>query len=237
MILSQINTLIDSVEEAATSAEKDIEARKSSPEFRIPVENRIETIPFIDRYFHGTDETPEKPLQQVQAANDVPVFVPLRPFWAVVSYAGSLMGYIALQLALDFSPAVLGLLFALLAPFPDRGTRLGRAWEDFWARRFEKWTPPAERPVARPVRAAAPVAAANPVEPVQTAQKPVGAEDVAIAEPVRAVDDGPAEETENGGEEAEQQKAALRQEPRFEDEKPEEDDHIRDDKPGDVRPY
>jgi hypothetical protein len=237
VILSQINTLIDSVEEAATSAEKDIEVRKSSPEFHIPVENRIESIPFIDRYFHGTEETPEKPLQQVQAANDVPVFVPLRPFWAVVSYAGSLMGYIALQLALDFSPAVLGLLFALLAPFPDRRTRLGRAWEDFWVRRFEKWTPSEKKPIARQVRTAAPAAAAKPVEPVQTAEEEVGAEDVAIAEPVRAVDDGPTEETENGGEEAEQPKPALRQEPRFEDEKPAEDDHIRDDKPGDVRPY
>ena len=78
----------------------------------------------------------------------MPVFVPLRPFWAVVSYAGSLMGYIALQLALDFSPAVLGLLFALLAPFPDRKTRLGAAWDRFLDRRFPKKTAPDR---ARPV--------------------------------------------------------------------------------------
>jgi hypothetical protein len=238
VILSQINTLIDSVEEAATSAEKEIEARRSSPEFRIPVENRIETIPFVDRYFHGTPETPETPLQQAEAANDVPVFVPLRPFWAVVSYAGSLMGYIALQLALDFSPAVLGLLFALLAPFPDRRTRLGRAWEDFWARRFEKWTPPPEeKPVAKPVRAVDPVPAAEPTHTARAAEKPMDAENVAIAEPVRAIDDKPPGRAENGDEEAEQPRPASRQEPKFEDETPEEDDHIRDGKPGDVRPY
>lgn len=229
VILSQINTLIDSVEEADTSAEKDIEARRSSPEFRIPVENRIETIPFIDRYFHGSREALETPLQQAQAANDVPVFVPLRPFWAVVSYAGSLMGYIALQLALDFSPAVLGLLFALLAPFPDRRTRLGRAWEDFWARRFEKWTPPPEEvPVARPVRAARPDVSKRPADPLET-EEPVQTEDVAVAEPVRAIDaDEPA---------VDQPEQTERHEPRFEDERPDEDDPIRDGKPGDVRPY
>jgi hypothetical protein len=238
VILSQINTLIDSVEDAATGAEKDIDARKSSPQFRIPVENRIETISFIDRYFHGTKETPETPLQQAQAANDVPVFVPLRPFWAVVSYAGSLMGYIALQLALDFSPAVLGLLFALLAPFPDRRTRLGRAWEDFWARQFEKWTPPPEElPVARPLRPVDPTPVSRPVEPMR-AEERTDTDEVAVAEPVRAVDDEPADEAETDEEVAEPQpRPAIRQEPKFEDETPEEDDHIRDDKPGDVRPY
>jgi len=227
VILTQINTLITSVEDAAESAEADITTRKSSPEFRIPVENRIETIPFIDRYFHGTPEAPATPLQQAQAVNDVPVFVPLRPFWAVVSYAGSLMGYIALQLALDFSPAVLGLLFALLAPFPDHKTRLGVAWEGFWARRLEKWTPaPVEKPVVAPVASIDPVPAAEPVEPVQTAEAaPVEA---AVDEPVHTVDPEPVEE---------QTKPVARQEPKFEEEKPEEDDHIRDDKPGDVRPY
>lgn len=232
VILNQINTLIDSVEEAATSAEKDIDVRKSSPEFRIPVENRIETIPFVDRLFHGTQETPPTPLQQAQAANDVPVFVPLRPFWAVVSYAGSLMGYIALQLALDFSPAVLGLLFALLAPFPDHKTRLGRAWEGFWARQLEKWTPMREEqpvvakaePVVAPVRGVEPETA-TAAEQTKT-EETVASEEVAVSEPVQPDHRGVSEP-----------KPALRQEPKFEEERPEEDDHIRDDKPGDVRPF
>ncbi|MCH9807155.1 MAG: hypothetical protein K0U74_05425 [Alphaproteobacteria bacterium] len=65
---------------------------------------------------------------------EIPEFSPLRPFWAVVSYYDQLPGYIFLQLALDFSPAILGLAFALLAPFPTGKTRLG-AWTD---RQFEK---------------------------------------------------------------------------------------------------
>jgi hypothetical protein len=234
VILSQINTLIDSIEDSSVSAEKDIETRRSSPEFRIPVENRIETIPFIDRYFHGERETP--PLQQAQAANDVPVFVPLRPFWAVVSYAGSLMGYIALQLALDFSPAVLGLLFALLAPFPDRRTRLGRAWDGFWASRFEKWTPaPKEEPVGAPVYAKAePATAKQPVEPVDV-EEPVEAE--IKEEPAFAEDIAPVAERPVRDEIVEELKPVQRREPQFEDDTPAEDDHIRDGRPGDVRPY
>jgi hypothetical protein len=166
VILAQINTLIDSVEEAMSSAENEIRAKKNSSEFRIPPENRIETIPFIDRYFHGDRrEAVETP---AQAAGDVPVFVPMRPFWSVVSYAGSLMGYIALQLALDFSPAVLGLLFALLAPFPRARTRLGRIWENYWAKRMEPWAPVEEEPVpAAPLKPAAqePTARDESVEP------------------------------------------------------------------------
>jgi hypothetical protein len=235
VILSQINTLVDSVEEAATSAEHDIDLRKASPEFRIPVENRIESIGFIDRFIGRffrsegqSDSAPQTPLQQAEAANDVPVFVPLRPFWAVVSYAGSLMGYIALQLALDFSPAVLGLLFALLAPFPDHKTRLGRAWEDFWARRLERWMPAAkaepESLSRKPDVAAVADEPARPADPVEpAAEKPVN---MPAAAPV--VDAEPVEEPPT---------AEERREPRFEDEKSDEHDPIRDEKPGDVRPY
>jgi hypothetical protein len=236
VILTQINTLVASIEDAAESAETDIQARKSSPEFRIPVENRIETIPFIDRYFHGERETP--PLQQVQTVNDVPVFVPLRPFWAVVSYAGSLMGYIALQLALDFSPAVLGLLFALLAPFPTHRTRLGRAWDNFWARRLEKWTPDAEeeKPVAAPIhRPVAPAPVAEPAEPVQQADATPA--ETAGPEPRQDEDIEPVTERPLRDDAGAEPKASGRLEPKFEDDAPDQHDPIRDDRPGDVRPY
>ncbi|WP_237154651.1 hypothetical protein [Oryzibacter oryziterrae] len=159
VILTQINTLIDSVEEAATTAETDIEAKKNSPEFAIPVETRIESISFIDRLFHGEDAVPNSAVRLTNA-NDVPVFVPLRPFWAVVSYAGSLMGYVALQLALDFSPAVLGLLFTLLAPFPRRRTVLGKAWDRYWEQRSAKWFPDEPAPVAPAAAVVVPAAAA-----------------------------------------------------------------------------
>lgn len=222
VILTQINTLVASVEDAAESAEVDINAKKTSPEFRIPVENRIETIPFIDRYFHGERESPLAPAEQAQDASSVPVFVPLRPFWAVVSYAGSLMGYIALQLALDFSPAVLGLLFALLAPFPNRRTRLGRAWDNFWTRRFEKWAPVAEEPMPAPAvhSDAVPEAAENPARtaPATVADEPV------IERPLR--DDAAVEH-----------RPVQRREPQFETQHPAEDDPIRDPKPGDARPF
>ncbi|MDB5556861.1 MAG: hypothetical protein JWL86_6845, partial [Rhizobium sp.] len=191
-------------------------------------------IPFIDRYFHGERQTADAALQEAQAdANSVPVFVPLRPFWAVVSYAGSLMGYIALQLALDFSPAVLGLLFALLAPFPDRRTRLGRAYDNFMDKRFPKRAEP-ERPdpFVAPVR--------RETEPVTANAAPVVAEDdVAVAEPVRStdMDDDSRVEPEERPEPAVEPKSVERLDPKFEDENAEEDDHIRDGKPGDVRPY
>jgi hypothetical protein len=145
VILTQINALLTSVDEAAAGAESEIAAKRGSPEFRIPVETRIESIPFVDRLFHGEQVT-DSAQQARSTSDDVPVFVPLRPFWAVVSYAGSLMGYIALQLALDFSPAILGLLFALLAPFPNRRTKLGRAWDGFWEGRIEKWFPAEQQP-------------------------------------------------------------------------------------------
>lgn len=205
VILNQLNTLVNSVEEAANSAIRDIDARRSSAEFRIPVENRIETIPFIDRYFHGDRAVPPSELHESQTdeAGTVPVFVPLRPFWAVVSYAGSLMGYIALQLALDFSPAVLGLLFALLAPFPDRRTRLGAAWDGFLEKRFPKKTGP-ERT------------------------------DPFVAQPTRAAD---MDEDEPGIPPEERPAADRGPEPKFETDKPDADDHVRETRPGDVRPY
>ncbi|MBL0370472.1 hypothetical protein JJB09_00385 [Rhizobium sp. KVB221] len=178
VILTQINTLVASVDDAAESAEADIAVKKSSLEFRIPVENRIETIPFIDRYFHGERAAAVPTLeQQAQSADSVPVFVPLRPFWAVVSYAGSLMGYVALQLALDFSPAVLGLLFALLAPFPNSRTRLGKAWDSFWAKRFEKWTPADEEPEVPAPAKAAPQPKAAPQAKVMEDERPAEVEE------------------------------------------------------------
>lgn len=236
VILSQLNTLVDSVEEAANSAIRDIDARKSSSEFRIPVENRIETIPFIDRYFHGDRTASASELQKSQTdeASTVPVFVPLRPFWAVVSYAGSLMGYIALQLALDFSPAVLGLLFALLAPFPDRRTRLGAAWDGFMDKRFpRKIEPERPDPMVAPHagdRAAAPVTRA-PVDDVPLE------DDVAAAQPTRSTDDDSAIEPEERPAPAAEVTAPSKIEPKFEDESHDEDDHIRDGKPGDIRPF
>lgn len=238
VILSQLNTLVDSVEEAANSAIHDIDIRKSSSEFRIPVENRIETIPFIDRYFHGERVTPPSELLQNQTAeaNTVPVFVPLRPFWAVVSYAGSLMGYIALQLALDFSPAVLGLLFALLAPFPDHKTRLGAAWDGFLEKRFpRKPAPKRPDPFAAPLAGDRMAAAATPPQPVVQAE-----EDVAIAQPIRSLDDDADEsvvEPEERPAPTPERPAETRQEPIFESDQQGEDDPIRDGRPGDVRPY
>lgn len=241
VILSQLNTLVDSVEEAANSATRDIDARKRSSEFRIPVENRIETIPFIDRLFHGERVSPSSEMLQSQTeeANTVPVFVPLRPFWAVVSYAGSLMGYIALQLALDFSPAVLGLLFALLAPFPNRKTRLGAAWDGFMEKRFpQKPEPSRPDPFIAPLAGDRATPAATPTGP-ETAIE----EDVAVAQPVRSSDndddDGddaivePEERTPTASERAPEE----RLEPKFGTEPHDEDDHIRDGKPGDIRPY
>ena len=241
VILSQLNTLVDSVEEAANSATRDIELRQRSKEFRIPVENRIETIPFIDRWFHGERVAPPSQLlqEQTEEANTVPVFVPLRPFWAVVSYAGSLMGYIALQLALDFSPAVLGLLFALLAPFPDRKTRLGAAWERFMDRRFPKKTEP-----ARPDPFISPLAGDKAETPKAATSEDVIAEDdnVAVAQPTRSVDtDDGDDEAAVEPEERPAQPAATKPQskldPRFEEEQQDEDDPIRDGKPGDVKPY
>ena len=241
VILSQLNTLVNSVEEAANSAIRDIDQRKRSSEFRIPVENRIETIPFIDRYFHGERVAPPSELlqNQTEEANTVPVFVPLRPFWAVVSYAGSLMGYIALQLALDFSPAVLGLLFALLAPFPNRRTRLGAAWEGFMEKRFPRKTEP-----ERPDPFIAPLAGDRTSTPKAATSGDAVAEDdnVAVAQPTRSVD------TDDGDDEAVVEpeerpaqpagtKPQSKLDPRFEEEQQDEDDHIRDGKPGDVRPF
>ena len=239
VILSQINTLVDSVEEAANSATRDIDQRKRSAEFRIPVENRIETIPFVDRYFHGERTVSPAALQRSQTdeASNVPVFVPLRPFWAVVSYAGSLMGYIALQLALDFSPAVLGLLFALLAPFPGRRTRLGAAWDRFLDKRFpRRGEPERTDPFITPLAGdrAAPASSRAPVD-----DAPVN-DDIAVARPVRSADldeDEPAVEPEQKPRPASETATASKVAPKFEAEQHDEDDPIRDGKPGDVRPF
>lgn len=238
VILSQINTLVDSVEEAANSAIRDIDQRKRSAEFRIPVENRIETIPFIDRYFHGERVAPSSELLQnaTEEANTVPVFVPLRPFWAVVSYAGSLMGYIALQLALDFSPAVLGLLFALLAPFPNRKTRLGAAWDGFLEKRLPRPVEP-----ARPDPFVAPLAGDRTETTVASASGSEAGpdDDIAVAQPTRSADVDDSDDTDDEPEERpvpEEAKPQSKIDPRFEDEQREED-HIRDGKPGDVKPY
>ena len=73
-----------------------------------------------------TPATAQTGAAQSADTDTIPVFVPMRPFWAVVSYANQLPGYIALQLALDFSPAILGILFAVMAPLPAGPTRLGR---------------------------------------------------------------------------------------------------------------
>lgn len=242
VILSQLNTLVDSVEEAANSAIRDIDARKSSSEFRIPVENRIETIPFIDRYFLGDRAASTSELQQSQTdeTGTVPVFVPLRPFWAVVSYAGSLMGYIALQLALDFSPAVLGLLFALLAPFPSRRTRLGAAWDGFLDKRFPKKAEP-ERPDPFVAPLAGDRVATPAVAAATRADMPTD-DTVAVAQPTRAadIDDGDEDafvEPEKRLDPPADAKPQSKVDPRFEEEQKDDDDHIRDGKPEDVRPF
>jgi hypothetical protein len=235
VILSQLNTLVDSVEEAADSAAKDIEARKQSSEFRIPLENRIETIPFIDTIIYGDRSHLQEEVTIDPSA--VPVFKPLSPFWAVVSYAGSLMGYIALQLALDFSPAVLGLLFALLAPFPNHKTRLGAAWDRFMDKRFPRKTE-AERPdpFVAPLagdRSTASVTQA-PVEDVPVEN------DVAVARPTRSADvddDDSVVEPEERSMPSTEAATPSKVEPKFEDDSQDEDDHIRDGKPGDVRPF
>ncbi|MDH6264797.1 hypothetical protein M2360_000178 [Rhizobium sp. SG_E_25_P2] len=225
VILAQINTLIDSVEESMRSAENEIRAKKNSSEFRIPPENRIETIPFIDRYFHGDRgqaiQTPE------QAAGDVPVFVPMRPFWSVVSYAGSLMGYIALQLALDFSPAVLGLLFALLAPFPRARTRLGRLWENYWTKKMERWAPLEDEP--------APAAPRKPVAP-----EPVAKTD-AVETETEAAPETPAPAPSPSSQPAPEPEpapaSAQRREPSFDTEEPPAADTIEGrERPDDIRP-
>ncbi|MGV3551561.1 hypothetical protein [Rhizobium sp.] len=235
VILSQLNTLVDSVEEAANSATRDIDQRKRSAEFRIPVENRIESIPFIDDIIYGDRSASEGLKTAADDPNAVPVFKPLSAFWAVVSYAGSLMGYIALQLALDFSPAVLGLLFALLAPFPDRRTRLGAAWERFMDKRFPKKTEPERSdPVVAPLAGDRAVSATTraPADDVPTEN------DVATAPPTRSDDAGDdivaPEEPPSAPADA---VTVSKVEPKFEDDSQNEDDHIRDGKPGDVRPF
>jgi hypothetical protein len=232
VILSQINTLVDSVEEAATSAEADIASRKASSEFRIPLENRIETIPFVDQLFFG--DRPAEPAADVQAAaGTVPVFVPLRPFWAVVSYAGSLMGYIALQLALDFSPAVLGLLFALLAPFPDRHTRLGRAWDGFWASRFEGWSGAARAEPDRHRAASEATAVRDPdgarIDPVPSTVDPTPDRQRAAE-----ADDAAPRDADGAG--TSDQAKTVPARPRYEEHPDAGDDPVRDGRP-DIRPY
>ena len=145
------------------------------------------------------------------------------------------MGYIALQLALDFSPAVLGLLFALLAPFPNRKTRLGAAWDRFLDKRFPKKAEP-----ARPDPFVAPLAGDRETAPrVLEPQPEATADDVAVAQPTRSADvddDEPFVEPDER-EEPVEPKPASKLEPKFEDDQHDEDDPIRDGRPGDVKPY
>jgi hypothetical protein len=135
---------------------------------------------------------------------------------------------------------VLGLLFALLAPFPDRRTRLGAAWDRFLDKRFPKRTAP-ERPD--------PFVAALAGDRPAAASTPAPADDnpadsnVAVAQPTRSIDldddseplieaeerPSPSSETGPGPQ--------SKLEPKFEDESHDENDHIRDGKPGDVKPY
>jgi hypothetical protein len=167
----------------------------------------------------------------------------------VVSYAGSLVGYIALQLALDFSPAVLGLLFALLAPFPTSRTRLGRAWDGFWASRLEKWMPVPEEPQpAVATRAARPRPEATPTEPVRAEEPVRAAEPANPAESARVEPDDVPEFADDAEPVTEkplrdiavpEQPPIHRREPQFDAEsqrdEEHEDDAFRDGKPGDIR--
>lgn len=236
VILSQLNTLVDSVEDAANSATRDIDQRKRSAEFRIPVETRIDTLPFVDYFIYGDRSSSQDMKTAADDPNAVPVFKPLNSFWAVVSYAGSLMGYIALQLALDFSPAVLGLLFALLAPFPDHKTRLGAAWDRFLDKRFPKRTEP-----TRPDPFIAPLAGDRTEAPTAAAPRDEAADDndVAVAQPTRSADtdDDSLVEPDARPAPPTEAKPSSKLDPRFEDERQDDDDHIREGKPGDVKPF
>ena len=129
VVREEIKNFLDGAEATFLDAEKEILLTKAAATARIPKEKRVESFLFLERFLAPLSVGPVDARQAGAQSDDIPSFVPLRPFWAVFSYAGQLPGYIALQLALDFSPAILGLLFALLAPFPSGKTRLG-AWAE-----------------------------------------------------------------------------------------------------------
>jgi hypothetical protein len=130
-IVQRVRNFRTSIESEMQAAQAYIKNSVAKSRQRERGERRIESIPFIDRFL-GYFEDRQTAVNAIQAAlpdpaappssaadqQEIPTFIPLRPFWAVVSYASKLPGYVALQLALDFSPAVFGLLFALLAPLP-----------------------------------------------------------------------------------------------------------------------
>lgn len=117
----------------------------------IPPEHRVESFPWFDFFIRpATAEPVAASNQAINGAgaqtDSVPMFMPMRPFWAVVSYASQLPGYVALQLALDFSPAILGVLFAMMAPLPRGPTLVAHVvtpvfdvaydrWQGWWERR------------------------------------------------------------------------------------------------------
>ena len=140
----------------------------------------------------------------------------------------------AVNLVYFFAVAVLGLLFALLAPFPNRKTRLGAAWDRFLDKRFPKRMEP-----ERPDPFVAPLAGDRAPADVAATEQPV-ADDVTVARPTRAadLDDEPAPSVEPDARDvAAEEKPSSKLDPRFEEDRHEGDDHIRDGKPGDVRPY
>jgi hypothetical protein len=121
-IKEEISRFLVQIKKDFGDAERRGTSIKQDAARQIPRERRIESFSVIDRLMMATVALPAaeaKPTDANRGENDtIPIFVPLRPFWAVVSYAGQLPGYVALQLALDLSPAILGLLFAVMAPVP-----------------------------------------------------------------------------------------------------------------------
>lgn len=133
-IEQEIGSFKANIEAERQRTEDDIRQADARARLTNSRERRIESLPFIDRLLSALESASaatltKEPDAGAKAADptnfsrDIPTFIPLRPFWAVVTYASKLPGYVALQLALDFSPAVLGLLFALLAPLPSHTMR------------------------------------------------------------------------------------------------------------------
>jgi hypothetical protein len=128
-IKEEIGRFLTEVRKVYDGAEGQVVKIKGDAIRQIPRERRIESFPLFDQLVSSTAAPPAAAAAPADAnkgvSDTIPIFLPLRPFWAVVSYAGQLPGYVALQLALDFSPAILGLLFAVMAPVPAGPTRLG----------------------------------------------------------------------------------------------------------------
>ncbi len=128
-IKEEIGRFLTAARKDYNDAGRKMEAIRTAAAAQMPHELRIESFPLFNVVTSATAQT--SPSRNQVASDDptdadtIPVFVPMRPFWAVVSYANQLSGYIALQLALDFSPAILGFLFAVMAPLPTGPTRLG----------------------------------------------------------------------------------------------------------------